>query len=58
MRQSITSDLRQSNVDDNLLSDVLGSKDQAMYDKLLGDKDLENSRDSFISEVKVETVLD
>ena len=45
------SDIRMSNADDNLLSDVLGSRDQATYDKLLSSQDFEVS--GAISDVKM-----
>ena len=45
-------------VDENLLDDLIGSKDQAIYDKLLsaGDFDEMNSGAAPIQEVEVETV--
>ena len=44
---------RVSAADENLLDDVIGSKDQAMYDQLLSAGDFENGP---IAEVEVETV--
>ena len=44
---------RVSAADENLLDDVIGSKDQAMYDQLLSAGDFETGP---IAEVEVETV--